>query len=295
MLSFSQLGKKGNLGNQLFQIASTIGLARKHGHSWCFPDWKYCMYFETSLEKCSNKSHFKRLEEKFYHHQAWPINDNNYDLDGWLQTEKYFDIEFTKDFFSFKPAIKSQLLKNHHKIFKKETILISVRRGDFVHHPLYFQLSYKYYFLALTHNFSKWKNYNLVFTSDDIQWCKKHFGRFKNAYFLEGLDPMQQIIVSAECDHFIISNSTFSWWQAWLGEKQNSKIIRPAKNHRDTEYVQVNDKDYFPDRWIKFDHRNKSIPLKYIFYIFSGEKHRFNSFTRNKWNGIKHRLKVISK
>ena len=31
----------------------------------------------------------------------------------------------------------------------------------------------------------------------------------------------------AKYDHFIISNSSYSWWASYLGEKENSKIKAP--------------------------------------------------------------------
>ena len=48
MVVFSLLEKKGNLGNQLFQIASTIGIAKKNKTPFAFPNWKYADYFDPS-------------------------------------------------------------------------------------------------------------------------------------------------------------------------------------------------------------------------------------------------------
>ena len=291
MITFSKLGKKGNLGNQLFQIASTVGIARKHGHSWCFPKWKYSEYLNLKLPACDKNLNFQKLNERSYHVHDWPVENGDYDLEGWLQSEKYFDIAYTRKIFSFNPVIKEKTLGLVKTLFDKKTILISIRRGDFVNHPLYFQLSYKYYFLALLEFFPDWHSHNILFTSDDINWCKEHFQKLKNAHFLEGFKPMEQIIISSQCDHFIISNSTFSWWQAWLGEKNDSKIIRPIKNHRNTKHFQPNDNDYFPERWIEFDHRNKIIPVKFYNFFLQGERSRLESFMNNKLNGLKYRLK----
>ena len=51
MVTYSQLGNKGRLGNQLFQIASTIGIATENGRPFAFPDWEYNKYFEAKLTK----------------------------------------------------------------------------------------------------------------------------------------------------------------------------------------------------------------------------------------------------
>ena len=44
MLTFINLGKMGRLGNQMFQIASTIGIAKWVGTKACFPKWDYMNY-----------------------------------------------------------------------------------------------------------------------------------------------------------------------------------------------------------------------------------------------------------
>lgn len=272
MITFTSLGKKGNLGNQLFHIASTIGIANKYKHEYIFPEWSYYNYFkhEFPFVVRQNDIKFEKLIEKSFSHYDWELGNDNYDINGALQSEKYFDIKKTKEIFLFKDEFLQPLLDKHKYLFTKKTVFISVRRGDFVGHPHYYQLSYKYYLLALINNFPDWEERNLIFTSDDIKYCKYHFNFLKNAFFLENLSAVEQLAISTQGNDFIISNSTFSWWMAWLAEQENTKIIRPLKNFRG-KFSQINDdKDYFPERWIIFNHKKHSLNLKYFFVMIKG-------------------------
>lgn len=264
MIIFSRLnGDTARLGNQLFRIASTIGIASKYNHKYGFPEWKYSTYFVNPLPSYDHTLNFTTVNEKKYEFHNWELKDGNYDLYGWLQTEKYFDTNKVKSQFTFKPEIVKKAIEPYKKILDKKNILITIRRGDFINHHYYHQLSFNYYFLALIKNFPDWKERNIIFTSDDMDYCKRHFSFLKNAYFIEDTDPMIHFIVGTKCDDFIISNSTFSWWTAWLGERDNTKVIRPIKNFRGLESQRKNDKDFFPERWIKFDQSQYRIPSKY--------------------------------
>jgi hypothetical protein len=271
MITYSSLGKAGNLGNQLFQVASTVGLAKKHRHDYFFPAWKYNEVLKNELPSGQCDETFTLLKETQFDYHQWPIGDGNYDLTGWLQTEKYFDIGFTKEMFAFKDELVAQTLSKTKYLFKKPTVLISVRRGDFIRNPGAYQLSYKYYFLALQEHFANHDDYNFLFTSDDIAYCKRHFSFIPNAIFLEGFDPIEQLIIAGNCNHYVISNSTFSWWAAWLGEKPDSKIIRPLKSMRGKAVLKYNDKDYFPERWIVFAHKGKRVGARHWKLFLNGE------------------------
>jgi len=271
VLTYSRLGTRGNLGNQLFQIASVMGLAEKYRHYCFFPKWYYADYFQNQLPTGAMDSTFIHMKEKDFHFHEWNLDSNkNYDLQGWLQSEKYFDTSKTKEIFTFNKGFTDRILEKYKFIFVNKTILVSVRRGDFVNNPNYFQLSYRYYLLALIQNFQDWESRTIVFTSDDISYCKMHYSFLKNAIFLENIPPMEQIVLGIHCDDYVISNSTFSWWIAWLGEDKNKRIIRPVKNLRG-QFAKLNDdKDYFPERWIKFDDRQYSLPLKYLPLMVKG-------------------------
>lgn len=290
MITYSRLGKKGNLGNQLFQIASTIGLAKKHNHNYIFPIWEYEDYFDYNFLHGELEG-FERISEKNYHYYNWKLEKGNYDLFGYLQSEKYFDIAYTKKIFTFKEKFLTSLKEKNSLTESAQNIMISVRRGDFVHHPWFYQLSYKYYLGAIIENFPDWEERNLVFSSDDISYCKYHFSFLPNSVFLTTLTPIEQLAFATQCNDFIISNSTFSWWMAWLGEKKGSKIIRPLKNFRGKHALCTNENDYFPERWSIFDHHKSSLPLKYYKLILKGEYFKCFNLLKYYLSKVKEKIK----
>jgi len=40
-------------------------------------------------------------------------------------------------------------------------------------------------------------------------------------------NEIESLYLMSQCDHFILSQGTFSWWGAYLGEKENTRIYRP--------------------------------------------------------------------
>jgi len=298
MITYSRLGTRGNLGNQLFQIASVTGIARKYGHDYFFPRWRYSDFFENQLPAGIQDESFIHLKEAEFNYHEWDIAaDRNYDLEGWFQSEKYFDVLKVKELFRFRNEFVAQTLQKHQSIFNGKTVLVSVRRGDFVNNPNYFQLSYKYYLLALLHHFPDLEERTIVFTSDDIKYCQFHYSGFKNAVFLQNIPPMEQMVIGMHCDDYVISNSTFSWWIAWLGENQNKRINRPIRNLAGEFSKQNNDKDYFPERWIVFDEKNLSLPTKYLPLAVKAGIYGFgvnlNHFYKTNLNSVKKKIKKI--
>jgi len=101
--------------------------------------------------------------------------------------------------------------------------VINVRRGDYLHYPNYHPtVSPEYIFKALHLVPSK----QYLIASDDIPWCKEHLN-LPNAIYLEGWRSHEQLWIMSMCHHFIISNSSFSWWAAYLSRHPWKTVIAP--------------------------------------------------------------------
>ncbi|MGN6617280.1 MAG: alpha-1,2-fucosyltransferase [Ilyomonas sp.] len=266
MITFSQFGKHGNLGNQLHQLATLIGFCEKYNCEMVLPPWKYARYFAEPVPEGNVKCDLM-VEESAYHYNpdywhkfALNFKRDTVDILGWLQSEKYWEhckqavidqLTFRKDF------IEETVAKLPAKLFDKEIIAISVRRGDFVRNPNFYLLPLQYYLYALLEFFPKYKKYNVLFFSDDLKYCKENVWPRSNFYFADNLTNIEQLCAMHLCNHFIISNSTFSWWGARLGEKPGTKIIRSPYQLSGEMALQLNTKDYYPERWEIYDHTKK--------------------------------------
>lgn len=278
MITFSNFGKpgSGNLGNQLFQYASMIGMGAKYGHDVALPhEWQYDYQFVGPPQRDSIvRKNVKRVNEPHFHYtpEFWDqvFEGRKFatiDILGWLQSEKYWShcTDKVRSLLKFEPVFEQSIRDTHAEALSKETIAISIRRGDYVDNPNYTLLPIEYYITALFENFPNWRECNLVLFSDDIEYCKVHFGCLTNTHFASG-NAIEQLCLMSMCDHFIIANSTFSWWGAYLGEKEHSKVIRP--NYLFSEsYGALNDsKDFYPARWVNFDHAGKKIDLRDVVF-----------------------------
>jgi hypothetical protein len=119
----------------------------------------------------------------------------------------------------------SQILKNYRN---KELVGIHIRRGDYVkeYNSLFYLNGIEYINKCI--DYFK-DNYNFFIISDDIEWCKYTFSEYKNFYFSNSSNDLLDFALMSLCNHNIISNSTFSWWAAFLNKNINKKVIMPSK------------------------------------------------------------------
>ncbi|MEA3458211.1 MAG: alpha-1,2-fucosyltransferase, partial [Candidatus Thermoplasmatota archaeon] len=150
-------------------------------------------------------------------------------LDGYWQDENYFkDIEaiIRKDFEIISPHdhINIELAK---KMSKTNAICLHARRLKYE-----YLLSAEYYDLAIKHIAKKVPNPHFYCFSDDIEWIKNNITMNYPVTYIshnEESKDYDDLWLMTQCKHYIIANSTFSWWGAWLNP-DSSKIIIAPKN-----------------------------------------------------------------
>lgn len=281
MITMSNFGNNGRLGNQLFQYASMIGISKKYNIELVLPEWEYNKYFNTSYIYENLQTSKTIIENKFHYCDNFvslkeAISGNiDVNFNGYFQSEKYWKHckNHIKDQFEFKSSFIYHCKYKLKHIFDngKENICIHVRRGDYVNNSNYAELSIMYYYTSLE-MISDWRNKNILIFSDDIEYCKIHFQCLDNVYFPNG-DELEDLCTMTLCDYHIIANSSYSWWGAYLS--QSKKVIHPDCLFAGRLLEQnLNDgKDFYLREWSpntiwknwKFDARDVTfmIPYKY--------------------------------
>jgi hypothetical protein len=265
MIYCSNNNTKGRLGNQVMRIMSLHGIAQEMNTKWAIPNWKHAKYFENDIPQKDSVHVHEQFKEPHYHYAGEEISKLDFtktiDFNGFFQSPKYWKqkLRFT-DWFKLQCVNKLSI----HNVEDDQAIAISVRRGDFINNGAYLQLTAMYYIGALIKHFPRWRESQLVFFSDDIAYCKVHFGCLPNAVFAEGLSDIEQLCLMTQCTDYILSNSTFSYCGAYLSEwGEGGKVIRPVQNFSDEFHARgYSEKDYWPDEWTIFDHRDFKIDLK---------------------------------
>jgi hypothetical protein len=95
----------------------------------------------------------------------------------------------------------------------------------------YFE-SAKYFEIIREQIKKKVKNPVFFTFSDDIEWVRNNmnFGDNTKIYYESGNDPVwEKLRLMYNCKHFVISNSTFSWWAQYLSRNKDKIVIAPSR------------------------------------------------------------------
>lgn len=235
--SVTQSGEYG-LGNQMFQIASTIGIAMENdGFPTFLGNWNNNKYFKNTLHKLliTYKEPFHVTEKSFdYNPIVLPEDKDIIYLSGYLQSHKYFhkSDSTVKNAFEFKESYLKEVQELKNSLNLGNTCSISVRRGDYVHLQHIHSLQPDSYWSEaqnIIENKAEINTY-IVF-SDDIKWCRENQHLFKRSgkklFFMEGRTQIDDFIMITLCNHNIITNSTFAWWGAYLNKNLNKLVVMP--------------------------------------------------------------------
>lgn len=118
---------------------------------------------------------------------------------------------------------------------EQESVCISIRRGDYETNQsiraLHSVCTRQYFLDAINYMRKKLSNPKFILFSDDIAWAKQNIVVPGISFYFEaGTDPVwEKLRLMSRCSHFIISNSSFSWWAQWLGTASDKIVVSPSR------------------------------------------------------------------
>ncbi|MFO0971602.1 MAG: alpha-1,2-fucosyltransferase [Candidatus Saccharimonadales bacterium] len=205
-----------------------------------------------------SKKLWMHYEEGQGFHASFKDIPNNSVLIGFWQTEKYFK-DLRKELLAEITTTDPLSKKNADYIKKIENcdaVALHFRRGDYVTNENYSKfhgvLGVDYYKKAVKHlqKTTKSKNLKLFIFSNDISWCEKNLTFDLPTTFIsgnkKGSDDMN---VMRHCKHFVMANSSFSWWGAWLSDHKSKIVVAPKNWFQDRDAD--NAIDIIPNKWTR--------------------------------------------
>ena len=190
-------------------------------------------------------------------------------LEGYFETEKYFkDLkEVILNEFSFIDAMTFKKNRFYNELIKKNSVSICLRQNRFIEgkNPKNYDL------INLSTQF---RDEQIKYINKSIDYIKKkvdHPTFYLWSNDLDNIDMSQfktditkiyhndhqknfdkralDLFLISQCNHHITIPSSFNWWGAWLSSSKNGIICRPDDNFFSN--FQINNKDFWPNNWIK--------------------------------------------
>ena len=223
----------GRMGNHMFMVAHAYAKALEYNK-------QFVIAREHTVDGNNGddyKDHiFRKVDtiDKFDDNHNWnciPSDDKHTQYAGYYQSENYFRkySEAIRMLYAPPYEFVERIKKEIPQLFDTEVTLVSVRRGDYLYYPNYHPtLSEEYiYYAANLIRPTSHGHFSTIIASDDIPWCKQHL-KLEDCMYLEGYKAHEQMWIMSMCHNFLISNSSFSWWGAWLSRYPGKKVIAPS-------------------------------------------------------------------
>ena len=242
-ITHSHIGLRGDMGNQMFQLATLYATARKSQAKMVLPPQLQTL----PLYQLCNLNHYDRADlnpDHIFHEFSnmedinVPADGRNYDIRGYRQCYQYFD--------NYADDIR-QLLKPKEKILNQVSqhlpctyIALHIRKGDYVKlmHKIplfreFRQCQLAYYINAIKKIREYYPIAPIVVCTDSVDWVTPIMSQLDSncmlAPTIDNISPkFSDFCTLYLANAVIISNSTYSWMAAYLNHDKNRPVICPT-------------------------------------------------------------------
>lgn len=228
----------GGLGNQMFQAAHALAQGKKNNvpvrfkcESWTPMQGKQTPEYKNNIFR---KLDFNWVDLPLNRVQEGPWEYSEIEADWTRPTEFYGYFQSSKNFLGYDDYIREmyepnqefiqEMCEKYPQLHQDNTLSIHIRLGDYTNNPhIHPSISVEYINRAL----SEIGEYSHVFVfSEDKRWIENNLS-LPNMTVVDEDDWKEMWMISL-CKNNINSNSTFSWWGAFLNKNQNKKVVAPS-------------------------------------------------------------------
>ncbi|XP_052787104.1 galactoside alpha-(1,2)-fucosyltransferase 2-like [Mya arenaria] len=252
----------GRTGNDMFQVAALIGIAKRNGlipllnDRLSKMDWFYFpdLNFDFPLENV--KKHHVEMPG-VYADETENLNPAyNWTVRGYLQSWKYFEnaASVVRQIFKIKSVYMTPAKNFLNSISKTGyvNVCLHYRRGDMLMTSAirrgYTVAGLDFVAKAMTFYEQKFTNVTFVVLSDGIQWCRNNIKK-SNVVFSPFEVAAIDFALLTSCDHVIVTSGTFGWWGAWLSRGTTAYYAGYPGVNTWLE-TKMDRSDYYPNDWI---------------------------------------------
>ncbi|MCC6212386.1 MAG: alpha-1,2-fucosyltransferase [Burkholderiales bacterium] len=175
-------------------------------------------------------------------------------LSGWWISPLYFasaEVALRRD-LALRSVPTAAAQRWCDAIRARNAVAVHVRRGDYLKHPEIGTLDAAYYARAFRAIRERVTDPSFFVFSDDVPAARALLRETATPFEVVELEPeaspAQDLMVMAACRHFVIANSTFSWWGAWLAQGPARIVIAPEFWYAG---ARVRMPDVYPPEWIE--------------------------------------------
>jgi len=190
------------------------------------------LYFDNSIDLKNNN--FNKYTDLYF--GTWHKLINSFKC-----LEKKITLEFRNNFDL-----------NNKFNFKYDFIAVHVRRGDYISSnktsKFHGNLNKSYFLNSIDFLRKRFGNLPVLLFSDDSEWLQKNLKNIiPNSIVISSYSgtPERDLFYMSKAKYFILSNSTFSWWAAFLSQKKDKFIVIPKYWFRSFK----TNKDYIFKYW----------------------------------------------
>lgn len=194
---------------------------------------------------CVARGLYYNFDVYYYDHI---IEDKDFKcLYGYFQSEQYFSKYKDQIVNELKvkvpPTDTEKALLD--EILTHNSVAVSMRLGDdYKQSSMLNVCTSEYYLNGIEHITNKFDDAKIYIFSDDIERAKKIINDKYIVQYVEGFKDYQSLRLLYSCNHFVISNSSFSWWGAYMSSNTDKIIVAPTRwynNSKETPAIYTSD------------------------------------------------------